>query len=148
MSYDFEDLAAEELGLLDIVTPGQISDYRAGLLTSAATLNTEFQQSRGSIDPFVLESWDAWYNDLLEYADKAGFWGDLWGGAMNTAEEKARQLEDWRDIYKDATGKPPLGPAITAPGTGEEKLVEYTTLIKWIGIPVMAYFVWDIFRKR
>jgi hypothetical protein len=143
---DFEDMLADELGFLDIVTPGQISDYRNSVAISADTLNSDFQRT-ANIDPYILEAWNAWYDGFTDYFTEQSWWGDTWGGAMTAVERKAKELADWRDIYKAESGKPATGAAITTSASKKSEL-DILTLAKWIAIPVLAYFAWDLLRKR
>lgn len=144
---DYEELAADltDLGFIEIITPSQIADYRQTILTSAATLNTDFQSTE--IDAQILDAWNAWYNDLINYADDSGYFGDLWAGSMKTAERKAAELLQWRDIYKTYSGKNATGVPIevtTPPGLELDKI---GTVVKWLAIPILGYFVWDYLRK-
>lgn len=143
--YDFEDLAADELGFLEVVTPGQIADYRRSLLSSAASLNRDF--ARSNVDVNILESWQSWYNNFNQAARDATYVGDMWAGAMNALERSAKELQEWRQIYESQTGSAATGPSVSA-DTGYQISDQLLTGLKWGAGLIAGYFIWDLLRKR
>ena len=129
---------SSDLGdLIQFVTPTEIKNYVNNVAGGFAALGKDIKASH-SLTPAQQEAWALLLVNFTKFYDSVGFFATLSMGTMRTAEEYARQLTQWREIFRKATGREPTGASVSIPNDAVAASVKTLLVIAGLGVAVYA----------
>lgn len=96
--------------LIAVWTPSEIENY-AGLVANAyRTFSVDLAAHPNVLNQTELAAWNTLYAQFLKWYKSIGFWGTLTIATVRTAEDYAKQLAYWRQLYATKGKLAPTGP--------------------------------------
>jgi hypothetical protein len=140
----------ENLGNLDgswwIVTAGETDDLFEQVNRLAVTLNSDIERNK-CLPSDQLAAWKLWFkNWKAQYAEhkERGWFTKSLSATYYTGDRWHKELLAWRDIYKSTCRRKPSGEEPPEDKDLADMLADLLSLVKWIAIPVVAFYGFKI----
>lgn len=109
--------------LIQIWTPTEISEYIANVSAGYDALIADFAE-RKVLDVTGAKAWGVLVASFAKWRKDLTYLEKLTLSPLRTAEQYAKQLQYWRDVYRAKTGSSPSGAMVDVPSDTSAAVVE------------------------